>query len=421
MTDTAIEVVVQIAGEDVLAGRLWSHRRGRAESATFAYEPGFLARPDAYELDPSLTLVANQQQTPADRKIFAAFSDSAPDRWGRRVIDRTEKGRADREGRTERSFGEIDYLLGVRDDLRQGALRFRAPGAGTYLANETEGIPPLIELSRLLNAADRLERDDPSEEDLTLLLRGGSSLGGARPKASVSVGPGSAAIAKFPSPADDHDVVRWEAVALGLAREAGIEVPDYGLHSVDGKAVLVIDRFDRAGGVRVGYVSAMTMLESTDGEQGSYIDIADAIERNSPQAGQDLEQLWRRAAFSVLISNTDDHLRNHGFLRTSSAGWTLSPAFDLNPDASPGPKHLSTTIDFDDPAASIELLMAVREYFRLGENRARQVLGAVVAATRQWREAAAATGLDRVAIEQMASAFEHEQARAAAVLAPDSP
>jgi len=418
MAESEVEVVVQIGGEDVSAGRLWSHRRRGTESATFSYATEYLARPDAYELDPALELSAGQHQTPAGRAMFGAFSDCAPDRWGRRLMARAEQQRVCRVGGAERSFGEIGYLLGVRDDMRQGALRFRHPQTWTYVADEVTGVPPLVELPKLLNAAARLERDEASETELATLLRGGSSLGGARPKAHVLDEAGRVAIAKFPSAASDEwDVMRWESVALHLARRAEIRVPDSKLHLIDGKAVLIVDRFDRSGERRVGYVSAMTMLEATDGDQGSYLDILDVIETHSPRAGDDLRQLWRRIAFSILISNTDDHLRNHGFLRTSTAGWSLSPAFDLNPDPRPGSKFLSTAIDFDDTAARVDTLMAVAEYFRLGPNDARAVLRDVSDATSGWRHAAGVMGLSRPAVEQMAPAFEHDQAAAARDLA----
>jgi serine/threonine-protein kinase HipA len=410
MADSAVDVVVQLRGEDVLAGRLWSHRRRALESATFAYDTGYLTRGDAYELDPALPLVDGQQQTPVGRAMFGAFSDCAPDRWGRRLIARAERQRADRGGGAERSFAEMDFVLGVRDDLRQGALRFRDQVTGVYLADERAGVP-LVELPKLLTAAEHLERDEASEHELTMLLRGGSSLGGARPKAHVLDAKGRVAIAKFPSVAgDDWDVMRWEAVVLRLARTAGIRVPDSTLEVIDGKAVLIVDRFDRAEVVRIGYVSAMTMLEATDGEQRSYLEIAEAIERHSTSAGDDLRELWRRIAFSILISNTDDHLRNHGFLRTSSAGWTLSPAFDLNPDPRPRPKHLSTAIDLDDTSMSVSTLIDVAGYFRLTDDDARRVLLEVTAASSRWRTAAEEAGLDRAAVEQMATAFEHDEA-----------
>jgi serine/threonine-protein kinase HipA len=419
MAETEVEVVVQIGGEDVLAGRLWSHRRRGSESATFSYTTEYLARRDAYELDPMLPLSAGAQQTPVGRPIFGAFSDCAPDRWGRRLMHRADRSkigqqRARHEGGAGRSFGEIDYLLGVRDDLRQGALRFRDPETATYLADERVGVPHLIDLHELLGAAERMERDEASETDLQTLLRGGSSLGGVRPKAHVLDEAGRVAIAKFPSPTNDEwDVIRWEAVALALAGEAGISVPRWTRHLIDGKAVLIVDRFDRRGPQRVGYVSAMTMLEATDGEPGSYLDIAEVIERHCASATEDLQQLWRRIAFSILISNTDDHLRNHGFLRTSTAGWSLSPAFDLNPDPRPGPKYLSTAINYDTTAARLDVLMGVAEYFRLTGEEAQAVLRDVTGATSRWRTAAQEMGLAHTAVERMALAFEHEQAQVA--------
>jgi serine/threonine-protein kinase HipA len=414
MADPEVEVVVQIGREDVLAGRLWSHRRRGSESATFSYAPEYLAHRDAYELDPTLPLTAGAQQTPLGRAMFGVFSDCAPDRWGRRLMQRAEHRRARHERGAERSFGEIDYLLGVRDDLRQGALRLRDPATGIHLAEERSGVPLLVDLPRLLHATERLEREQDGEEDLRTLLRAGSSLGGARPKAHMLDEAGGVAIAKFPSPTgDEWDVMRWEALALDLAGAAGILVPSHGLRIIDGGAVLIVARFDRRGAQRVGYVSAMTMLEAADGEQGSYLDIAEVIERHSAGAGEDLRQLWRRIAFSILISNTDDHLRNHGFLRASTAGWSLSPAFDLNPDPRPGPKHLNTAIDYDTAEARLDVLMDVAEHFRLTREDARAVLREVAGATSRWRAAAAKLGLDRAAIEHMAPAFEHDQARVA--------
>jgi serine/threonine-protein kinase HipA len=411
------EVVVQIGGEDLLAGHLWSHRRRGRESTTFGYSSDYLADHRAYELDPALPLFAGAQQTPAGRAMFGAFSDCAPDRWGRRLIQREERRRADREQTTERSFGEADYLLGVRDDLRQGALRFRDPDRGIWLADEQGGVPDLLVLPELLAAAESAERDEATEEQLRRLLRGGSSLGGARPKAHVVDGRGRVSIAKFPSPADDWDVMRWEYVALELARRAGVAVPRSSLHEVEGKAVLIVERFDREAEVRLGYVSAMTMLEATDGDTGVYLDIAEAIETHSADTAGELRQLWRRIALSVLISNTDDHLRNHGFLRTSSAGWSLSPAFDLNPVPGRGAKRLSTAIDYETDVARLDRLLDAAQYFRLGRAEALQTLAEVEAATREWRGVAAGAGIAGAEIDRMASAFEHQQAEAASALA----
>ncbi len=412
-----VQVVVSISGADILAGRLWSHRSRGQESATFSYEESYLGLEGAYELDPRLPLVGGPQQTAAGQAMFAAFSDCAPDGWGRRLIKRGERRRAEAEDRTARSIGEIDYLLGARDDMRQGALRFRDPGSGEYLATEATGVPNLLELPRLLNAVERLERDEADEPELEALLRGGSSLGGARPKAHVRDQDSRVAIAKFPSEAkDEWDVMRWESVALTLAAEAGITVSRSSLHRIDDRSVLIVDRFDRSAELRIGYVSAMTMLEAGDGDQGSYLEIADVIERNSPTTEKDLAELWRRIAFSVLISNTDDHLRNHGFLRSSSSGWSLSPAFDINPDPESGPKYLSTAIDFDDPSASIEKLMDVTTYFRLGQSGALRILADVAVACGSWRQVAERAGASGEEISLMRSAFETEQTDVAARL-----
>jgi serine/threonine-protein kinase HipA len=414
MAERRVEVVVQIDGEDVPAGSLWPHR-GAGESATFAYFPDYLTRRDSYELDPLLADHTGQQQTPEGRALFGALSDAAPDGWGRRLVRRNELRRARRDDRAERDVPEVDYLLGVRDDLRQGALRFRRDRGGPYLANEREGIPALIDLPRLLDAARQLERDEATDEDLQILIEGGSSLGGARPKAHVRDRAGWLGIAKFPSPErDEWDVIRWEAVALTLARTAGIRVPTFKLHEVADRPVLILRRFDRDDRGRIGYVSAMTMLEATDGAQGSYLEIGEVIEKHSPSASFDLAELWRRIVFSILISNTDDHLRNHGFLRSTTVGWSLSPAFDLNPN--PRRRKLTTTIGRGHEQADIETALDMASLFRLTDEQAHRVLAQVSDATSRWRHVAAAGGLRKSAIEQLEGAFEHDQARAARAL-----
>ncbi len=412
-----VDVIVELGGETVEAGRLWAHRRGQSESASFGYFSDYLARSDAYALDPLLPLEQGQLHTPVGRPMFGAFADCAPDRWGRRLINRNERNRAEAEGTRQRSFAEIDYLLGVRDDLRQGALRFRDPETRAYLAASDDGIPYLIGLGPLLTAADHLERNEATTDEVRDLLRAGSSLGGARPKAHVLLPDGRTAIAKFPSAtSDDWDVMRWEAVALDLAARSGITAPDWQIHEIHGKGVLIVTRFDRPRDRRVGYVSAMTMLEAVDGDDRSYIDIAEAIERESADAPADLRELWRRIALSLLISNTDDHLRNHGFLRESTAGWRLSPVFDINPNPGPISRRLATTIAFSSPD-SIETLLEVAELFRLRPDEARHVLAGVARAASQWREVAKAHGLTPEAIDEMESAFVHELAEAAHELA----
>jgi serine/threonine-protein kinase HipA len=410
MADTVVDVVVQIAGEDLPAGRMWAHRHGRVGSATFEYFAEYLSHGESYKLDPLLVKRAGPQQTPVGRALFGAFSDAAPDGWGRRLIQRNETARARALGAAEREITEIEYLLGVRDDLRQGALRLRDPGTGAYLAEDHAGVPHMIDLGALLAAAEQLEHDDVSDEGLRLLLHGGSSLGGARPKAHVIDPQGRLGIAKFPAPGgDEWDVVRWEAVALTLARDAGVLVPEFALHEVAGKPVLITRRFDRDARGRVGYVSAMTMLEAGERDPSSYLEIAETIEERSCAATDDLRELWRRIVFSRLISNTDDHLRNHGFLRVSTAGWSLSPAFDLNPN--PRRVSFSTTIDGSDAGNEIAVALEVAELFRLTPRQASAVIVEVREAVSRWRMHAAALGLPRREIERMAGAFEHERAR----------
>jgi serine/threonine-protein kinase HipA len=422
MAAAEIEVFVQIAGEDVFAGRLWPHRRQRTESETFAYSPAYLARKDAYALDPALPLVSGQIQTPLGRAMFGAFSDCAPDRWGRMLIQRRARRGGRGAGSTgEQSFGEIDYLLGVRDDLRQGALRFHDPESEQFLANETSGVPHLVELPELLRLAERAERDVASEDELEVLLKGGSSLGGARPKAHVLDRDGRIAIAKFARPqGDDWDVSAWEAIALELARDAGITVADSDLIDVGGRSVLVVDRFDRHRSQRIGYVSAMTMLEATDGERRTYLDLADVIEEESDRATEDLHELWRRIAFSRLISNSDDHLRNHGFLRETTGGWALSPAFDVNPNPEPGVKQFATPID-QGSGDRLEDLLEVAEIFRFGSGEAEAVIAEVGAATSRWRTTAQRRGIDAASIAQMEPAFEHPEAGFARQIASRRP
>lgn len=411
---TAVEVWVSLDGADVRAGTLYPHRRrgGDAESASFAYVNDYVAHPQAYSLEPGLPLTTGAHQSPIGHASFGAFGDCAPDRWGRTLVKRREAAEARAEGREPRSLGEVDYLLGVRDDLRQGALRFRRDG-GPFEAVEDRGVPALTDLPELLALAAKAEADAADLPDLLRLIRVGSSLGGARPKAHVRDAAGNLAIAKFPSTAHDTwNVMAWERVALVLAAQAGITVPTSTLLNIAGRSVLVVDRFDRTrdadGGPagRIGYVSAMTMLQATDGAQGSYLEIAEAIEMRSSHATADLHELWRRIVFSILISNTDDHLRNHGFLHSAGDSWRLSPAFDLNPNPDPGPKHLSTTVDLGDDTASIPLALSVADYFRLRAAQANDIVAEVRAAVSNWAVVAGQHGLTPKEISAMAWAFD---------------
>lgn len=413
-----VDVHVAVDGADLRAGRLHGHAGRGAESATFTYADTYLADPRAYALEPALPLTAGPQQTPAGLAMFRSFGDTSPDRWGRRLVERAERRRAAADGSASRRLTELSLLLGVRDDLRQGALRFADPATGRFLAEESTGVPALTDLGDLLALADGIEDEETTLSDLRVLLRAGSSLGGARPKAHVRTLDGRIAIAKFPSAnSDTHDVMAWEKTTLDLAGSAGIDVPGSQLLNITGRSVLVVDRFDRNDHGRVGYASAMTLLETRDGQRGTYLDIGAAIEENSPHATRDLHQLWRRAAFGVLVSNTDDHLRNHGFLHRSAGSWSLSPAFDLNPDPAPGPKQLATALaDVSDPRASVDVLLQIAGEFRLAPEQARGVLSEVLAATDRWRTVGRSHGLREAELRRMAPAFEHDEVEAARVV-----
>jgi serine/threonine-protein kinase HipA len=409
MSDTEALVYVDLAGARALVGRLWSSAPKGRESATFEYDKTWLEHPERFALEPALTLGPGPQHTEAGKALFGALGDSAPDRWGRLLIRCAERKLAQREGRAARAPREIDFLLMVDDEARQGALRFAQKPEGPFLAPaDADPIPPVVNLPRLLRASERVADDTDTDEDLRLLLAPGSSLGGARPKAAVRERGGQLAIAKFPHKDDYTDVELWEALSLQLARNAGVDVPESRIENVVGKNVLVVRRFDRAGAARISFLSAMSMLGAKDNEPHSYLEIADAIRRYGAQPDADLRELWKRIVFTVLISNTDDHLRNHGFLYAGPRGWRLSPAFDLNPVPTDIKERvLHTSIGVDDPTASLELAMEVAEYFGLSSDEATRVAGVVGAAVSRWRSEAGALGLNKAAIDRMASAFEH--------------
>lgn len=399
----------------VLVGRLWSRIRKGRESASFEYDAGWLARADRFALEPSLMLAPGPYHAGADRPMFGAIGDSAPDRWGRTLMRRAERKAAEREKRAPRTLLEIDYLLLVDDEARAGALRFSKTPGGPFLAEPTKfRIPPIVELHRLLSATERVIEDKEAEEDLRLLIAPGSSLGGSRPKASVRDAKGGLAIAKFPHRDDSANVVLWEGVALTLAARAKIAVPEWRVEPVANKAALVLARFDRKNGARLPFVSAMSMLSAADNEPHSYLEIAEALRRYGAAPNEDLRHLWRRIAFNVLVSNTDDHLRNHGFLYEGPKGWRLSPAYDMNPvPVDVKPRVLSTSIDPDDPSASIDLAFDAADYFGLKDKEARAIAAELAAVVSDWRQVAEKAGLTRAEMDRMASAFEHDDLKKA--------
>ncbi len=413
--DKEAHVYVDLDGKPLLVGRLWGRVRKEREGATFEYNPSWLENPARFSLEPALQLGPGPFHTPSDLPMFGAIGDSAPDRWGRVLMRRMERRRAERENTTPRTLREIDYLLLVDDEARQGALRFAEREGGPFLRNEeAKRIPTVMGLPRLLSASERFIEEKDTDEDLRLLIAPGSSLGGARPKASVRDKDGQLAIAKFPRKDDEIATVVWERVAFALAEKAGIIVPSVRLEEVAKKPVLLLRRFDREGARRIPFLSAMSMLGARDQEPRSYLEMVDALRQHGASPKEDIEALWRRLVFNVLISNTDDHLRNHGFLYEGQAGWRLSPAYDLNPmPIDLKPRVLSTMITEEDSTASLNLAMEVAGYFELDAARAKAISSEVAQSVATWRKEGGRHGLSKTEIDRMASAFEHDDLKQA--------
>src|SRR3984885_4430227 len=406
----AILVYVDLVGIPMKVGQLWGRFRNGRESMSFEYDRDWLNHPKRFSLDPALKLVSGSFHTSSDKPLFGAIDDSAPDRWGRLLMRRSERKNAEREKRTARALREMDFLLMVDDEGRQGALRFKREEQGPFLTTYGKNhIPPLVSVGKLLTAATHVMQDSDTEEDLRLLLAPGSSLGGARPKSSVRDKDGHLAIAKFPRKDDEINIIAWEAVALSLANKAGIQVPEWRIETVARQQILLSRRFDRRKNIRIPFLSVMSVLGAKDNEMHSYLEIADAIRQMSASPKEDLEALWRRIVFNVLISNVDDHLRNHAFLYSGLSGWRLSPAYDLNPTPTDiKPRILSTAIDLIDPSASLDVAASVAHYFDLDNLQAKGIFKEVGLATALWREEAAKLKIKKTEIDRMASAFEHE-------------
>jgi serine/threonine-protein kinase HipA len=408
--EQAILVYVDLMGIPMKVGQLWGRFRIGRESMSFEYDRNWLNHPKRFSLDPALKLAAGSFHAASDKPLFGAIDDSAPDRWGRLLMRRSERKNAEHEKRTARALKEIDFLLMVDDEGRQGALRFKREEIGPFLTTyDKNHIPPLVSVGKLLTAASHVMQDSDTEEDLRLLLAPGSSLGGARPKSSVRDKDGHLAIAKFPRKDDEINIIAWEAVALSLANKAGIQVPEWRIETVARQQILLSRRFDRRKNIRIPFLSAMSVLGAKDNEMHSYLEIADAIRQMSASPKEDLEALWRRIVFNVLISNVDDHLRNHAFLYSGMSGWRLSPAYDLNPTPTDiKPRILSTAIDLIDPSASLDIAVSVAHYFDLDNLQAKKILKEVGSAAALWREEAAKLKIKKVEIDRMASAFEHD-------------
>lgn len=409
-----VEVHIHLQARPQRLGLLRRQGSRRGETVTFEYAPDWLSADEKFPLEPALPLTSGLFAPAAGRAMFGAIGDSAPDSWGRRLMQRAERSAAVKAGRQVRTLGELDYLLGVADETRLGALRFRRVGEDAFLAPLREGVPALVELGRLLQITERILRDEETEEELQIIFAPGTSLGGARPKASVRDQHGHLSIAKFPKETDEFSIETWEAVALTLAARAGIATPHHELLQIAGKSVLLSRRFDRYGSRRIPFLSAMSMTGSRDGEQGSYPEMVDVLTETGARAKADAAQLFRRVVFNVLISNVDDHLRNHGFLWQGRGGWVLSPAYDLNPTPTDlKARILTTNINLDEGTCSVGLLQASAEYFGLSLKSASQVIRDVAEATRHWRDVARALGVRKAEIDRMSSAFEHDDLQVA--------
>lgn len=437
MTDREIEVFIDLpgaapgepSGRTERVGTLWTRTARGRESASFRYHPDWLASPRRFALEPAMQVGEGDFVPSRRRAIFGSLGDSAPDTWGRRLMQRAERRAAAREGRAVRTLTQADYLLGVSDVSRLGALRLREAGRDAFQAvSGPHTVPPLVELPRLLATTDRLHRGEESEEDVRLLFAPGSSLGGARPKASVRDSRDRLWIAKLAKPDDDYSIERWEAVAMDLAARAGIRVPEHDLVDIAGRPALLTKRFDRLDdpsgeGVqqRVPFLSALAMLDLEDGERSSYPEIVDALRPSGGGTGADAAELYRRVVFNVLVSNVDDHLRNHGFLWQGQSGWRLSPAFDLNPvPQDVRPRILSTNIDVTDGTCSLDLVRSTAPYYGLSPAQAAEEIDRVAEAASGWREAARRRGAPAAEIARMESAFEHEDMAAARTISHGS-
>ena len=386
--------------------------RGK-EIFSFEYTPSWLQSPQAQLLDPDLQLYAGPQYLNDDKPNFGMFLDSSPDRWGRMLMKRREAITARQEERKPVVLNESDFLLGVFDGTRMGGLRFKTVADGEFLSHVTElAAPPWVLLRDLEYASLRLETEDMTATEelrwLNMLIAPGSSLGGARPKASVTDPEGNLWIAKFPSANDEYDMAAWEMVVIELALIAGINVSPAQLQQLSGRHhTFMTSRFDRVQqSRRIHFASAMTLLGQQDGADfhsgASYLDMVAFIIQNGSNVNENLKELWTRIVFNILVKNTDDHLRNHGFLLREN-GWELSPAYDMN--ANPQGSGLTLNISESDNSLDPDLALSVAVHFRLKREEAKAILEKIKKAVTQWPQIATKYKLSRREQENMAPAF----------------
>jgi serine/threonine-protein kinase HipA len=402
-------------GPPVLAARLTCNAQGGQENASLEIEPRWREHPMHAVLAPLLMLPPGPYFTGTHMPLFGAIGDCAPDRWGRTLLRRHERDEAAREGRAPRVLREADLLLGVEDTIRAGNLRFALAPGGPFQGHhdDTTPIPGVKDLARLARAVKAFEADTATRSQRILLLQTGQLLGGSRPKATVRDNDGSLLVAKFATASDTYDQQRWEALALGLARDCGIEVPEFRLAPVEGERVLLLRRFDRERGSdrRIPFITMLGLLNARDNKSQSYLDIAEVIRRIGARPLDDLAQLWRRALFAVLISDKDNHLRNHGMV-LHATGWRIAPAYDLNAEAEPVlPRVLAISLDGVDDRALVSPLLAHCADFGLALRDARTIARDMAQVVRRWREHAQRLRLPEREVRKLAPAFEHESLR----------
>jgi serine/threonine-protein kinase HipA len=415
-------------GAPVLVGSLRASFMGGRTLAgsSFEYAPSYIASSDRYALSPDLPLVAGRQYSGGDSTLFGAFADVTPDDWGIGLID--AEYALQRNDATARSIGEFDHLVQQNDLTRMGALRFTTPGAipaadNEWLTAAKHTAPNTHDIRRIAEAAARFEEYEATDEDIEILGFAGSSLGGARPKATIRKDDGSLWMLKLPSNRDRRsDLEAWEATALDMADQAGLRVPAHRLiRLAEHESSLLIERFDRVQGSqqRVGFISAMTAMQlGLQNHQATYADFADTIDHLAPASSKnDLRELFGRVALTVLVGNVDDHWKNHGFIREQS-GWRMSPLYDVNPTRA-GSRVRSRQISDRDDASNrdIRLLIEDHDVYQLSAGDAAEELSGVIKAVSSWRETAARNGIRPGEIESMASAFDETQLEHAAEFA----
>jgi len=396
----SLEVHVDWQGQTHFVGRL--HAAERSSSVSFEYALEWLQRDGAFAIDP--TALPLQRGAHHAATLFGAIQDCGPDRWGRVLIERAVRKKV----LAQRPYRDIDYVLALDDESRLGALRFRLDAKSPFLAITSGKLPPLIRLNALLRAADAIHSETETAQDLRLLLGAGSPLGGSRPKSAISLAAGRLAIAKFPKPDDTRDIAAGEILALKLAERAGVQVAEHRLVSVNNQSVAVITRFDRAGKSRIPFISAASLLGLPQGDVGAYTMLADGIRKIGNDVPGDLRQLWHRLIFSLLASNYDDHLRNHGFLMREPGQWSLSPAYDINPVPEMDRAHMSKTAITDDQVEpTIAVALAAAERFGLKSVESKQILREVFTAVSNWRKTGRELRLKTSTLDAYASAFEN--------------